>query len=77
MDDFAAVHCDYVEPISTRYRGHEIFECPPNGQGLAALIMLRALEGYDLRSERLSEVSDEARCSFAGSTWARTSASIV
>jgi len=56
MDDFAAVHCDYVEPISTRYRGHEIFECPPNGQGLAALIMLRALEGYDLSNDaRLSE----------------------
>ena len=54
-EDFAAAHCDYVEPISTRYRGHEIFECPPNGQGLAALIMLRALEGYDLQSERLSE----------------------
>lgn len=55
-EDFAAVHCDYVEPISTMYRGHEIFECPPNGQGLAALIMLRALEGYDLSNDaRLSE----------------------
>jgi gamma-glutamyltranspeptidase / glutathione hydrolase len=54
-EDFAQVHCDYVEPISTMYRGHEIFECPPNGQGLAALIMLRALEGYDLQSARLSE----------------------
>jgi gamma-glutamyltranspeptidase/glutathione hydrolase len=55
-EDFAAVHCDYVEPISTMYRGHEIFECPPNGQGLAALIMLRALEGYDLSADaRLSE----------------------
>jgi gamma-glutamyltranspeptidase/glutathione hydrolase len=53
--DFAAAHCDYVEPISTVYRGHEIFECPPNGQGLAALIMLRALAGYDLASERWSE----------------------
>jgi gamma-glutamyltranspeptidase/glutathione hydrolase len=54
-EDFAQVHCDYVEPISTTYRDHEIFECPPNGQGLAALIMLRALEGYDLASEKLSE----------------------
>ncbi|HEX3501744.1 MAG TPA: gamma-glutamyltransferase [Stellaceae bacterium] len=55
VEDFAAAHCDYVEPISTNYRGHEIFECPPNGQGLAALIMLRALEGCDLASDKLSE----------------------
>jgi gamma-glutamyltranspeptidase/glutathione hydrolase len=53
--DFATVHCDYVEPVATAYRGHEIFECPPNGQGLAALVILRTLEGYDLASERWSE----------------------
>jgi gamma-glutamyltranspeptidase / glutathione hydrolase len=38
----------YVEPISALYRGFEIYECPPNGQGLAVLIVLRALSGYDL-----------------------------
>jgi gamma-glutamyltranspeptidase/glutathione hydrolase len=54
-EDFAAAHCNYVEPVSTTYRGHEIFECPPNGQGLAALVMLRALEGYDLGGECWSE----------------------
>jgi gamma-glutamyltranspeptidase / glutathione hydrolase len=55
LDDFAAQRCNYVEPIATNYRGYEVFECPPNGQGLAALIMLRALAGYDLPGDRLSE----------------------
>jgi gamma-glutamyltranspeptidase/glutathione hydrolase len=55
VEDFAARHCDYVEPVRAAYRGHEIVECPPNGQGLAALIMLRTLAGYDLASDRWSE----------------------
>jgi len=47
-EDFAAHAGNYVKPISALYRGFEIYECPPNGQGLATLIMLRALSGYDL-----------------------------
>ena len=46
--DLAAHRSEWVEPISTSYRGVEVYELPPNGQGLAALEMLNVLEGYDL-----------------------------
>ena len=54
-DDFAAQHAEYVQPIHALYRDHDIHECPPNGQGLAALMILRALDGYDLSREAMSE----------------------
>ncbi|HUK06899.1 MAG TPA: gamma-glutamyltransferase [Stellaceae bacterium] len=54
-EDFAAVAGDYVTPISAPFRGHEVFECPPNGQGLAALMILRTIEGFDLGASRWSE----------------------
>ncbi len=50
MEDLDFQHSDWVEPISTTYKGHRIFELPPNGQGMAALEMLNILEGYDLQS---------------------------
>ncbi len=48
--DIAAHTSDWVEPISTTYRGHEVFELPPNTQGVTALQMLNLLEGYDVKS---------------------------
>ncbi|MFN8459224.1 MAG: gamma-glutamyltransferase family protein [Anaerolineae bacterium] len=47
-DDLAAHRSRWVEPISVNYRGYEVWEIPPNGQGLAALMALAILEGTDL-----------------------------
>ncbi|MBT3820925.1 MAG: gamma-glutamyltransferase family protein, partial [Nitrospinaceae bacterium] len=48
MEDFADTRCNWVEPIKTEYRGYELCEIPPSGQGLTALICLNILEGYSL-----------------------------
>jgi gamma-glutamyltranspeptidase / glutathione hydrolase len=40
----------WVEPVSANYRGYDVFELPPNGQGIATLQMLNILEGFDLRT---------------------------
>ena len=47
-DDLAAFAPQAVEPVSTDYRGYDIYECPPNGQGIIALLILNILEGFDL-----------------------------
>ena len=49
-EDLAAHNGEWVEPVSTNYRGYDVWELPPNGQGIAALQMLNMLEGYDLKS---------------------------
>ncbi len=48
LRDFADHQNDWVDPVSTNYRGYDVWELPPNGQGIAALEMLNLLEGYDL-----------------------------
>ncbi|BDU15000.1 gamma-glutamyltransferase [Lysobacter auxotrophicus] len=49
-EDLAAHHGDWVDPVSTNYRGVDVWELPPNGQGIAALQILNLLEPYDLAS---------------------------
>ncbi|TXB63581.1 gamma-glutamyltransferase [Phaeodactylibacter luteus] len=49
-DDLAAHRSEWVEPVSVNYRGYDVWELPPNGQGIAALQLLNLLEGYDLKS---------------------------
>jgi gamma-glutamyltranspeptidase/glutathione hydrolase len=56
MEDFAAQKSAWVDPISTTYRGHTLYEIPPNGQGLTALLLLNMLEGIDLASMRAEPV---------------------
>ena len=50
MEDLNNHHSDWVEPISVNYRGYEVYEFPPNTQGIAVLEMLNILDGYDLHS---------------------------
>ncbi|NSW93897.1 MAG: gamma-glutamyltransferase [Bacteroidales bacterium] len=49
-DDLARHTSEWVEPVSTTYRGYEIWELPPNGQGIATLQILNILEGFDIKS---------------------------
>jgi len=50
FDDLSRHHSEWVEPVSTSYRGYDVWELPPNGQGIAALQMLNILEGYNIAS---------------------------
>jgi gamma-glutamyltranspeptidase/glutathione hydrolase len=62
-------------PISVTYRGLRVYECPPNGQGLAALLALNILDGFDLApfaslsTERLHLVIEALRLAFADAHW--------
>jgi gamma-glutamyltranspeptidase/glutathione hydrolase len=47
-EDMADHHSEWVDPVSTNYRGYDLWELPPNGQGIAALQILNILEGYDI-----------------------------
>ena len=49
-DDLKNHRSEWVEPVSTNYRGYEVWELPPNGQGIAALQILNLLEGFDIKS---------------------------
>jgi len=75
VEDLASHHSTWDEPISTTYRGLRIWECPPNGQGLAALLALNMLEGFDLASqeplsaERLHLEIEAMRLAFADTHW--------
>jgi gamma-glutamyltranspeptidase/glutathione hydrolase len=53
--DFANQRSEWVEPIHAGYRGYQVYECPPNGQGLAALMILKQLAGFSLADDSLSE----------------------
>lgn len=75
LSDLAAHNSTWDTPISTIYRGLRIWECPPNGQGLAALLALNILEGIDLTemppnsAARLHFEIEAMRLAFADSSW--------
>ena len=49
-EDLATHKSEWVEPLSTNYRGYDVWELPPNSQGIAALQMLNIMEAYDVKS---------------------------
>lgn len=74
VDDLAAHVSTWDEPIFTTYGGLCLWECPPNGQGITALLALNILEGFDLPSDLLSadrlHLEIEAvRLAFADTRW--------
>lgn len=50
LEDLAAHQADWVEPISTNYRGYDVLEMPPSTQGFVALEMLNLMEGFDVKA---------------------------
>ena len=54
MDDFADTAGEYVKPIRTSFHGYDVWQCPPNGQGIAALLILNILAGEQLDPNPLS-----------------------
>jgi gamma-glutamyltranspeptidase / glutathione hydrolase len=55
-EDLAEHRSEWVEPVSVRYRGYDVWELPPNGQGIAALQILAILEGFDMRGAGFGSV---------------------
>lgn len=74
-DDLAAHVSTWDEPIATMYRDVRVWECPPNGQGITALLALSILEGFDLAAldplgaDRLHLVIEALRLAFADARW--------
>jgi gamma-glutamyltranspeptidase/glutathione hydrolase len=75
MKDFADHKSDWVEPVSTNYRGYDVWELPPNGQGIAVLQMLNLLEPHDVRkmgfgsADHLHLFLEAKKLAFADRAW--------
>jgi gamma-glutamyltranspeptidase/glutathione hydrolase len=74
-EDLASHVSTWESPISVDYRGLRVYECPPNGQGITALIALNILEGFDLAgletlsTEKMHVMIEAMRLAFADAKW--------
>ena len=50
LEDLSEFKPEWIDPVSTNYRGYDVWELPPNGQGIAALQMLNILENYNIKN---------------------------
>src|SRR5450759_2298033 len=75
LEDLAAHVSSWESPLSVTYRGLRVYECPPNGQGITALIALKLLEGFDLAAlpalstQRMHLMIEAMRLAFADARW--------
>jgi len=69
LDDFASAAPEWVEPIKGTFAGHEVFECPPNGQGVCALMILGILDRHDVASlseaDRVHLIAEATKLGYA------------
>ncbi|WGF90718.1 gamma-glutamyltransferase [Marinivivus vitaminiproducens] len=68
-DDFAGNTPSYVEPIRSSYRGHDVYEIPPNGQGVTVQVILNVLQDYDFGrlglADRFHLMAEAAKAAYA------------
>ncbi len=70
LEDFANARGEYVDPVSTAFHGHRVHECPPNGQGIIALMILNILSRFEARgdpqsADRMHVEIEAARLAYA------------
>ena len=69
LDDFAAAAPEWVDPIQGGFAGHQVFECPPNGQGICALMILGILDRHDVaalsEADRVHLIAEATRLAYA------------
>jgi gamma-glutamyltranspeptidase/glutathione hydrolase len=67
-DDFAAAEAEYVEPVGTTYNGYQVHECPPNGQGICALMVMNILARHDVsalsEADRVHLLAEAAKLAY-------------